>query len=116
MPNSESRRRSPRTRLIAGGVREPSAKSRSRASALCLPRWLRSISASRIAAEEEFMIALMAENNVELQREWLVGAMGPPGPVGPPGEQGPSGKLPMVKQWKPETVYYAGDVVAYDGG
>src|SRR5262245_29108979 len=70
----------------------------------------------RIAAEEEFMIALMAENNVELKREWVVGAMGPPGPSGPRGEQGPPGKLPMVKLWVPETVFYAGDVVAYDGG
>src|SRR5262245_12420922 len=70
----------------------------------------------RIAAENEFMIALMAENNVELKREWVVGAMGPPGPSGPRGEQGPPGKLPMVKLWVPETVFYAGDVVAYDGG
>src|SRR5262249_19350473 len=70
----------------------------------------------RIAAEHEFMIALMAENNVELKREWEVGAVGPPGPSGPPGEQGPPGKLPMVKLWMPETVHYAGDVVAYDGG
>ena len=70
----------------------------------------------RIAAENEFMIALMAENNVELKREWVVGAMGPPGPSGPPGEQGPPGKLPLVKLWVPETVYYEGDVVAYDGG
>jgi len=70
----------------------------------------------RIAVENEFMIALMAENNVELKREWVVGAMGPPGPSGPSGEEGPPGKLPMVKLWMPETVYYAGDVVAYDGG
>jgi hypothetical protein len=70
----------------------------------------------RIAAENEFMIALMAENNVELKREWVVGAMGPPGPSGPRGEQGPPGKLPLVRLWVPETVYYEGDVVAYDGG
>jgi hypothetical protein len=42
--------------------------------------------------------------------------MGPPGPSGPRGEQGPPGKLPLVKLWVPETVYYEGDVVAYDGG
>jgi hypothetical protein len=41
---------------------------------------------------------------------------GPPGPAGPRGEQGAPGKLPMVKLWVPETVYYEGDVVAYDGG
>src|SRR5262249_17004685 len=70
----------------------------------------------RIAGENEFTTALRAENNVELKREWVVGAMGPPGPSGPRGEQGPSGKLPIVKLWMPETVYYAGDVVAYDGG
>jgi hypothetical protein len=72
--------------------------------------------AERIAAENEFMIALMAENNVDLKREWVVGAMGPPGPSGPRGEEGPPGKLPMIKLWAPETVHYAGDVVAYDGG
>jgi hypothetical protein len=27
-----------------------------------------------------------------------------------------AGKLPLVKLWIPETVYYEGDVVAYDGG
>jgi hypothetical protein len=70
----------------------------------------------RIAAENESIIALMAENNVELKRGWVVGAMGPPGPSGPSGEQGPPGKLPLVKLWTPETVFYAGDVVAYDGG
>jgi hypothetical protein len=70
----------------------------------------------RIAAENEVMIALMAENNVELQRGWKVGSMGPPGPSGPRGEQGPPGKLPLVKLWVPERVHYAGDVVAYDGG
>ena len=41
---------------------------------------------------------------------------GPPGPSGPRGEEGSPGKLPIVKLWTPETVYYAGDVVAYDGG
>jgi len=41
---------------------------------------------------------------------------GPPGPSGPQGEEGPPGKLPIVKLWTPEIVYYAGDVVAYDGG
>ena len=72
--------------------------------------------AERIAVENEFTIALMAENNVALKREWVVGAMGPPGPSGPPGEEGPPGKLPLVKLWVPERVHYEGDVVAYDGG
>jgi len=36
---------------------------------------------------------------------------GPPGPSGPRGEQGPPGKLPIVKLWMPETVYYEGGVV-----
>jgi hypothetical protein len=67
----------------------------------------------RIAAEHQFMCDIIAEVLAHLQSEWEVGAMGPPGPSGPPGE---SGKLPLVKLWVPETVYYAGDVVAYDGG
>src|SRR5262249_30295618 len=55
-------------------------------------------------------------NNMELKREWVVGAMGPRGPSGPQGDQGPPGKLPLVKLWVPETVHYEGDVVAYNGG
>jgi hypothetical protein len=57
------------------------------------------------------------------------GEQGPPGPVGPPGEsiigppgekgdrgdQGPTGRLPAVKQWIAGTVFYAGDVVSWDG-
>jgi hypothetical protein len=62
------------------------------------------------------MIEVMGEVVARLQREWEKGAMGPPGPSGPRGEKGPPGKLPLVKLWTPETVYYAGDVVAYDGG
>ena len=69
----------------------------------------------RIAAEHDFMIDIVAEVVADLRREWAVGAMGPPGPSGPRGEQGPPGKLPLVKLWMPETVYYAGDVVAFDG-
>jgi hypothetical protein len=72
--------------------------------------------AERIAAEREFMLDVLAEVIAHLQRDWEKGAMGPPGPSGPRGEQGPQGKLPLVKLWTPETVFYAGDVVAYDGG
>jgi hypothetical protein len=70
----------------------------------------------RIAAEHKFMCDIVAEVLAEVQREWVVGAMGPPGPSGPRGEQGSPGKLPIVRLWVPETVFYAGDVVAYDGG
>jgi hypothetical protein len=70
----------------------------------------------RIAAENELMIETLGEVVAQLRREWVVGAMGPPGPSGPRGEEGPPGKLPMVKLWMPETVYYEGEVVAYDGG
>jgi hypothetical protein len=70
----------------------------------------------RVAAEHELMIETVGEVVAELRREWVVGATGPPGPAGLRGEQGPPGKLPLVKLWMPETVYYEGDVVAYDGG
>jgi Collagen triple helix repeat (20 copies) len=57
------------------------------------------------------------------------GEQGAPGPIGPPGEsiigppgekgdrgdQGPMGRLPIVKQWIVGTVFYAGDVVSWDG-
>jgi hypothetical protein len=68
----------------------------------------------RIAAEHEFMIDVLGEVLAQLQSDAEM--RGPPGPVGPRGEQGPPGLLTMVKLWVPETVYYAGDVVAYDGG
>jgi hypothetical protein len=67
----------------------------------------------RIAAEHEFMIGILAELLAHLQRDAEM--RGPPGPAGPRGEQGPPGKLPLVRLWEPETVYYEGDVVAYDG-
>ena len=70
--------------------------------------------AERIAAEHEFMIGILAELLAQLQRDAEM--RGPPGPAGPRGEQGPQGKLPLVKLWMAETVFYAGDVVAYDGG
>src|SRR5262249_13822873 len=70
----------------------------------------------RVAEEHELIMAIMAGVIAKLQREWETGTMGPPGPSGPRGEQGPVGKLPLVKLWVPETVYYESDVVAYDGG
>ena len=69
---------------------------------------------ARIVAEREFMIEVMGEVLARLQHDAEM--RGPPGPSGPRGEEGPPGKLPIVKLWTPETVYYAGDVVAYDGG
>jgi len=72
--------------------------------------------AERIAVEHEFMLDILTGVVAHLQRDWEKGAMGPPGPSGPRGEQGPQGKLPLVKLWMAETVFYAGDVVAYDGG
>jgi hypothetical protein len=68
----------------------------------------------RAAAEHEFMMGILTELLAHIQSDAEM--RGPPGPAGPRGEQGPLGKLPLVKLWTPETVYYEGDVVAYDGG
>jgi hypothetical protein len=68
----------------------------------------------RIAAERKFMMDILAELLAYIQSDAEM--MGPPGPAGPRGEQGPPGKLPLVKLWAPETVFYTGDVVACDGG
>ena len=68
----------------------------------------------RIAAEHQLMIDVLGGVLAQLQSDAEM--RGPPGPAGPRGEEGPPGKLPIVKLWTPETVYYAGDVVAYDGG
>lgn len=43
---------------------------------------------------------------------------GPPGPPGAPGERGADGapgRLPTVKIWQPDSICYAGDVVANNG-
>jgi hypothetical protein len=68
----------------------------------------------RVAAKHQLMIDVSREVVAQLQSDAEM--RGPPGPSGPRGEEGPPGKLPIVKLWTPETVYYAGDVVAYDGG
>jgi len=68
----------------------------------------------RVAAKHQLMIDVSREVVAQLQHDAEM--RGPPGPSGPQGEEGPPGKLPIVKLWTPETVYYAGDVVAYDGG
>jgi Collagen triple helix repeat (20 copies) len=44
------------------------------------------------------------------------GERGERGEQGERGKEGPIGKLPIVKIWIANTVYYAGEVVAFDGG
>jgi hypothetical protein len=68
----------------------------------------------RVAAEHKFMTDVLIELLAGIQSDAEM--RGPPGPAGSRGEQGAPGKMPLVKLWTLETVYYEGDVVAYDGG
>jgi hypothetical protein len=65
-----------------------------------------------IAEERERTFQLLAHVIAGLQDEMAECAAKP----GPQGERGPPGKLPLVKLWMPETVYYENEVVAFDGG
>jgi hypothetical protein len=67
----------------------------------------------RVAAEHDIMIEILGEYLAQLKHDAKM--RGPPGPAGPRGEQGPPGLMPMAKLWAPETVYYRGEVVAFDG-
>lgn len=55
-----------------------------------------------LAAEREYLHELLAQLLAEM-------------PAAERGERGPPGFLPIVKTWRQDAVYYAGDVVAFDG-
>jgi hypothetical protein len=70
-----------------------------------------------IEAERERTCALLTElliqicdNTIPEVVSRLPELRGPAGPVGP------AGKLPIVREWARETVFYEGSVVTYDGG
>jgi hypothetical protein len=67
----------------------------------------------RVAAEHKLVMDILAGLLAHLQTDAEM--RGPLGPAGPRGAQGPPSKLPLVKLWMPETVYYEGDVVTCDG-
>jgi hypothetical protein len=66
---------------------------------------------------------MLAQCLVRIERKTIPGIVrtmpklrGPPGVPGAIGPEGPRGRLPMVKAWMAETVYYQGDVVVHRGG
>jgi hypothetical protein len=79
-----------------------------------VPSELRSISALKKDRRRALVMDILAGLLAHIQNDAEM--RGPPGPAGPRGEQGPPGKLPLVKLWVPETVFYTGDVLAYEGG
>jgi hypothetical protein len=58
----------------------------------------------------------MVSERLAQLRDGERGMRGPPGEPGACGEAGPPGKLPVVKIWRPDTVHYEGEAVAFDGG
>ena len=70
-----------------------------------------------IEAERERTQALLTELLVQICDSTIPDVVSRlPELRGPAGPAGPAGKLPIVEEWAPETVFYEGCVVTYDGG
>jgi hypothetical protein len=72
---------------------------------------------SAIEDERERTAALLTELLMDIEKDMIPEVVATlPSLRGPSGPAGPAGKLPIAKQWTPETVFYEGSVATYDGG
>jgi hypothetical protein len=86
------------------------------ASAVEWSTWTTSQIRSSIEAERERTFALLTELLVDIQKDIIPEVIATlPALRGPAGPVGPAGKLPIAREWTPETVFYEGSVATYDG-
>jgi hypothetical protein len=72
---------------------------------------------SAVEAERERTFGLLTELLVQIQKDVIPEVVATlPALRGPAGPVGPAGKLPFIREWTRETVFYEGTVVTYDGG
>jgi hypothetical protein len=99
---------------------EPSSRVVEReklASAEQWANWTTDQIRSAIEAEREQTFDLLTEVLVRIKKDMIPEVVATlPALRGPAGPVGPAGKLPIVKEWTRETVFYEGSVVTYDGG
>ena len=95
----------------------PAFERETAASAEQWANWTTNQIRSAIEAERERTFALLTELLVAIQKDMIPEVVATlPALRGPAGPVGPAGKLPIVKEWTREKVYYEGYVVTYDGG
>jgi hypothetical protein len=99
---------------------EPSSPAVERerlASAEQWANWTTDQIRSAIEAEREQTFDLLTEVLVRIKKDMIPEVVATlPALRGPVGPVGPAGKLPIIKKWTRETVFYEGDIVTYDGG
>jgi hypothetical protein len=95
----------------------PAFQHEKAASAEEWSNWTTNQIRSAIEAERERTFALLTELLVQIEKDVVPEVVATlPALKGPVGPAGPAGKLPIARAWGPETVYYEGSVVTYDGG
>jgi hypothetical protein len=99
---------------------EPSSREFERETAASADQWANWTTnqiRSAVEAERERTFGLLTELLVQIQKDVIPEVVATlPALRGPAGPVGPAGKLPFIREWTRETVFYEGTVVTYDGG